>query len=157
MATVPSPGQCHLPPPLTCMHRQPWAQLTALPYPSEDFPAGHKAASKATGRSPWNLPSPSAFRESEFPSKNGQRAPQTTGHTTLPIPQQCCGSGANASLWKCHFSPAPGTLQIKSSKPRLGTQRSLSATRSLGKMNQTSHFQDIKIVYKSSQFLFSFE
>lgn len=85
MATVPCPGQClALPPSLTWMHRQPWAGLIALAYPREDFVAEHKVASKAAGRSPWNLPSPSAFRDSEFPSENGQTAPQTMGHMALP-------------------------------------------------------------------------
>lgn len=95
----------------------PWAELTALAYPSEDFAAEYDVASKAVGRSPWNLLFPSAFGGSEFANENKQTAPQTMGHRTPPVPQPCSGSGANASFWKGHFSPAPGTLQIKSINP----------------------------------------
>lgn len=154
MATVPSPGQgLALPPSLTWVHRQPWADLTALAYPREDFVAEYKVALKATGRSPRDLLSPSAFRDSEFPSENGQTAPQTVGHDSPPFHSAAVAQEQTNGFGNAISHP----LQIKSSKPRLGTQRSLSAMRSLGKMNQMSHFQNIKIVYKSSQFLFSFE
>lgn len=115
--TVPSPGQCLAPALTEPRARAPWAELTALAYPSEDFAAEYGVASKAVGRSPWYLLSPTAFGGSEFASENGQTAPQTVGHRTPPVPQPCSGSGANASFWKGHFSPAPGTLQIKSINP----------------------------------------
>lgn len=103
MATVPSPEQClALPPSLTEMHGQPRAELMALAYPSEDFVAEYKEVLKASGRSPWNLLSPSVFRDSEFPSRDGQSAPHTMGHMTLP--------GSTALLWlrsKCIILEMP--------------------------------------------------
>lgn len=133
---------------LTALHAH------TLASPREDLAAQSKIAWKAAGGTPWNLLSPSAFRDSEFPGENGQSAPQTEGHTALPCPTALLRLRSTGTVLEMPFVTS---TRGPADKPRLGTQRSLGAMRSLAKMNQMSHFQDIKIVYKSSQFLFHFE
>lgn len=77
---------------------------------------------------------------------------RTTPHSTaLPRLRSKC-----IIFWNVISNRHQCSMQINSNKTMLRKQRSPNVMRYLGEMSQMSNFLDIKIVYKSSQFSFSF-
>lgn len=58
---------------------------------------------------------------------------------------------------KCHFQPAPAVHVDKQQQKPAAKAEVTTCNEESGEISQISNFLDIKIVYKSRQFSFSFE